>query len=120
MKMIRDSRTQTFTGYTAEKLATQFENAYIQDGVVYWKSNDRSPFEDMLTDFMEAGFISQENVDLTIAAKKEQDRAAIAEYIKAQANRSEEQIAEERAMARAAFGAGEKMVNIFTGETYYS
>ena len=27
MKMLRDSRTQTFTGYTAEKLATQFENA---------------------------------------------------------------------------------------------
>jgi len=118
--MRRDSRTQTFTGYTAEKIAENFANAYIQDGVVYWKTNDRSPFEDMLTDFMEAGFISQENVDLTIEAKKAQDKAAIAEYIKAQANRSEEQIAEERAMARAAFGAGEKMVNIFTGETYYS
>ena len=118
--MLRDSRTQTFTGYTAEKIAENFANAYIQDGVVYWKTNDRSPFEDMLTDFMEAGFISQENVDLTIEAKKAQDKAAIAEYIKAQANRSEEQIAEERAMARAAFGAGEKMVNIFTGETYYS
>ena len=118
--MRRDQRTQTFTGYTAEKIAENFANAYIQDGVVYWKTNDRSPFEDMLTDFMEAGFISQENVDLTIEAKKAQDKAAIAEYIKAQANRSEEQIAEERAMARAAFGAGEKMVNIFTGETYYS
>lgn len=118
--MRRDPRTQTFTGYSAEKLIAQFEDAYIQDGVVYWKSNDRSPFEDMLTDFMEAGFISQENIDLTVAAKKEQDRAAIAEYIKAQANRSEEQITEERAMARSAFGTGEKMVNIFTGETYYS
>ena len=118
--MLRDSRTQTFTGYTTEKLATQFKNAYIQDGVVYWKSNDRSPFEDMLTDFMEAGFISQENVNLTVAAKKAQDKAAIADYIKAQANRSEEQVAEEHAMARAAFGAGEKMVNIFTGETFYS
>ena len=118
--MRRDQRTQTFTGYTAEKIAENFAKAYIQDDVVYWKSNDRSPFEDMLTDFMEAGFISQENVDLTIEAKKAQDKAAIAEYIKAQANRSEEQIAEERAMARAAFGAGEKMVNIFTGETYYS
>lgn len=118
--MRKDPRTQTFTGYTAEKIAENFANAYIQDGVVYWKTNDRSPFEDMLTDFMEAGFISQENVDLTVAAKKAQDKAAIAEYIKAQSNRSEEQIAEERAMARAAFGAGEKMVNIFTGETYYS
>ena len=118
--MRRDSRTQTFTGYTAEKLATQFEKAYIQDGVVYWKSNDRSPFEDMLTDFMEAGFISQENVDLTVEAKSSQDKAAIADYIKAQANRTEEQIAEERFEARAAFGPGEKITNIFTGETFYS
>ena len=118
--MRRDSRTQTFTGYTAEKLATQFEGAYLKDGVVYWKSNDRSPFKDMLTDFMEAGFISQENVDLTVAAKKDQDRAAIFDYIQAQAKRTPEQIAEERFEARAAFGPGQKMVNVFTGETFYS
>ena len=118
--MIRDSRTQTFTGYTAEKIAENFAKAYVKDGVVYWKSNDRSPFEDMLTDFSEAGFITDVNVILSVQAKKEQDRAAIADYIKAQANRSEEQIAEERFEARAAFGPGEKVVNIFTGETFYS
>lgn len=118
--MRRDVRTNTFTGYTAEKLIAQFEQAYVSEGVVYWKSNDRSPFEDMLTDFMEAGFISQENVDLTVAAKKAQDRAAIAEYIAAQANRTEEQIAEERFEARAAMGEGVKMVNIFTGEEFWT
>ena len=118
--MRRDQRTQTFTGYTAEKIAENFAKAYIQDGVVYWKPDDRSPFEDMLTDFMEAGFISQENVDLTVEAKSTQDRAAIFDYIKAQANRTEEQIAEERFEARAAFGPGEKITNIFTGETFYS
>jgi len=118
--MRRDSRTQTFTGYAAEKIAENFADAYIQDDVVYWKSNDRSPFEDMLTDFMEAGFISQENVDLTVEAKSAQDRAAITEYIKAQSNRTEEQLAEERFEARAAFGPGEKITNIFTGETFYS
>lgn len=118
--MRRDSRTNTFTGYDADKLAAQFEEAYLKDGIVFWKSNDRSPFEDMLTDFMEAGFISQENVDLTVAAKKEQDRAAIAGYIVAQANRSEEQKAEELFEMRAAFGPGEKVVNIFTGEVSYT
>ena len=118
--MIRDSRTQTFTGYSAEKLEKNFEDTYIQDGVVLWKSNNRSPFEDMLTDFMEAGFISQENVELSVAAKKEQDRIAIAEYVKAQANRSEEEIAEERFEARAAFGPGQKIVNVFTGESFIS
>lgn len=118
--MRRDVRTNTFTGYTAEKIADNFAGAYLKDGVVFWKSNDRSPFEDMLTDFMEAGFITEENVTATVAAKKQQDREAIAAYIKAQANRSDEQIAEERAMARAAFGPGEKIVNVLTGETYYS
>ena len=117
--MRRDLRTQTFTGYTAEKIAENFAGAYVKDGVVYWKSNDRSPFEDMITDFMEAGFITEENVALTLKAKKEQDREAIAAYIKAQANRTPEQIAEERFEARAAFGAGEKVVNVITGETYY-
>lgn len=116
--MRRYPNTNTFTGYTVEKLTAQFEDAYVKDGVVYWKSNNRSPFEDMLTDFMEAGFITEENIKLTVAAKAEQDRKAIAEYIAAQSERSKEQIAEERAMARAAMGPGVDMVNIFTGEKY--
>lgn len=118
--MRRYPNTNTFTGYDADKLAKQFEEAYVKDGVVYWKSNNRSPFEDMLTDFMEAGFITEENIALTKKAKEEQDMEAIMSYIESQANRSEEQIAEERAEARAAFGPGEKIVNILTGETYYS
>ena len=118
--MRRDSRTKTFTGYSTAGIAANFADAYVKDGVVYWKSNDRCPFEDMLTDFMEAGFITDVEILLTLQEKKKQDREAIAAYIKSQANRSEEQIAEERMEVRAAFGAGEKVVNIFTGETYYA
>lgn len=118
--MRRNSRTQTFTGYSAAGVAANFDDAYVKDGVVYWKSNDRCPFEDMLTDFMEADFITDLELLLTLQEKKKQDHESIAAYIKAQANRTEEQIAEERFEARAAFGAGEKVVNIFTGEAYYS
>lgn len=117
--MRRDSRTQTFTGYTAEKIAENFDRAYVKDGVVYWKSNDRSPFEDMLTDFAEAGFISFVDIRRTLRAKEEQDRIAIEEYIKARANRTEEQKAEELFEMRAAFGKGEKVVNVITGEVTY-
>ena len=42
----------------------------------------------------------------------------INEYIKAQANRSEDQIREQRMEARAAFGPGETVVNVLTGERY--
>ena len=43
--MRRDSNTNTFTGYTAEKLAENFEGAYVKGGVCRWKSNDQVPFE---------------------------------------------------------------------------
>ena len=42
----------------------------------------------------------------------------LANYREAQRQRTQEQIAEERAEARAAMGPGVKMVNILTGETY--
>ncbi len=42
----------------------------------------------------------------------------LANYREAQRQRTPEQIAEERAEARAAMGPGVKMVNILTGETY--
>lgn len=116
--MRRDTKTQTYTGYTAEKLAENFADAYVKDGVVYWKSNDRTPFEDMVTDFAEAGFVGFESIELTNKARSEQNKAFMAEYTKAQSNRTQEQIAEERFEARAAMGAGVKMVNVFTGERY--
>lgn len=114
--MKRYSTTNTFTGYTAEKLAEQFEGAYLKDGVVYWKSNDRSPFEDMLTDFMEAGFITRENVDLTIAAKEAQDMAAIMDYI----NFREENGYSEEEKAEMKANGMEDAVCIFTGKKVFA
>ena len=111
-------RTNNYTGYSAEKLAENFANAYVQDGVVYWKSNDNVPFEDMLTDFADAGFIGRESIMLSEQARDAQNQAFFAKYREAQAERSPEQIAEERFEARAAMGPGVDMVNIFTGERY--
>lgn len=116
--MRRDSKNNTFTGYTAEKLAEQFETATVKGGVVRWNSNNQVPFEDMLTDFAEAGFIPFVTVGTSLEARDVDNKAFFAEYRKAQANRSEEQIREQRFEARAAMGPGVDMVNIFTGETY--
>jgi hypothetical protein len=44
----------------------------------------------------------------------------IAQYIAAQASRTQEQIAEQRAEARAAFGPGVEVVDVITGERYRS
>jgi hypothetical protein len=117
--MIRSKITNTFTGANAEKIAENYERTYYADGVVLWQSNDRVPFEDMLTDFAEAGFISFIDVRRSLEYKEKQDAEAIAEYIAARANRTQEQIEEERFEMRAAFGAGEKVVNVITGEVTY-
>jgi len=116
MKMRRDPKTQTFTGYDAEKLAENFDNAYLDNGVVRWKSNDRVPFEDMITDFAEAGFISSESIELSKEARSTETSAFLKEYAAAQAARTPEQIAEEQFEVRAAFGTGVEVVNVFTGE----
>jgi hypothetical protein len=80
----------------------------------------RPLMEDAMGELFNAGFATAKDVVETRKAREINDRRNIAAYIEAQANRSEEQIAEERFEARAAFGPGEKIVNIFTGETFYS
>ena len=116
MKMRRDPKTQTFTGYDADKLAKNFADAYVADGVVRWKSNDRVPFEDMITDFVEAGFINSESIELSKEARSTETSALLKEYAAAQAARTPEQIAEEQFEMGAAFGPGVEVVNIVTGE----
>ena len=95
--------------------ATFAEGAY-QDahGVWRWKSNDRVPFDDML----ELNNISPEVRAKCKAARDADNNVFFEQYRKAQAQRSPEQIAEERAQARAAFGPGHSLVNIISGERY--
>ena len=116
-KMRRNTKTQTFTGYDADKLAENFANAYVDsNGVVRWKSNDRVPFEDMVTDFAEAGFVGKSAITLSELARQADTSAFLAEYATAQANRTPEQIAEEQFEMQAAFGPGVEVVNVFTGQ----
>lgn len=88
----------------------------LRDGVPYWKTNGRVP----PWDIVQLWAANDKPVDEEAASKArdEQQRQFIAEYRKAQARRTPEQIEEERAMARAAHGPGVEMVNVFTGERY--
>lgn len=88
----------------------------VENGIMTWDSNGRVPFDDMLRAAAELG----ENIDFdACAAKRDADNAEFLKgYMKAQAERTPEQIAEERFEARAAMGPGVEMVNIFTGERY--
>ena len=115
--MIRTGTDKTFTGYSRETVIAKFSQSYFDDnGVRRWNVNNNIPFEDMLTDWLDLGLITQREVTASGDTRRAEEKAVIAEYFKRQAARSDEQIAEERAMAKAALG--DDVVNIITGERY--
>lgn len=90
--------------------------ASFVDGVMRWNSNDRVPPEEYVDMAIKEGYpVDKAKCD---AARSVDLKAFLASYRKAQAERSPEQIAEQRMEARAAMGEGVKMVNIITGEKY--
>ena len=82
--------------------------------VVRWNSNDRIPFGDMLSEFATAGWISVQTVKNSLAQRKIEDRISIENYRKNYKGPSQEEMFE----ARAAFGAGARVYNVFTGTSY--
>ena len=95
-----------------------FENATVIDGVVRWTSNNRVPPTEYVEAFLTAGLITTEVANASEDARNADLTAFLADYAQAQAERTPEQIAEERFEARAAIGEGVEMVNVFTGERY--
>lgn len=98
----------------AEAAAEAFRNqAYVVDGVVRWKSNDRIPHDDML-EKME--YIGCEFDRIKSNEVRDQEVAVeLAELRKQKYTPSEEELNE----MRAAFGAGATVVNVLTGEKIY-
>ena len=91
------------------------------DGAVGWIMKDgefRPLMSDAVAELHDAGYISSITVEATRIARDRYVQRTLAEYAVAQQNRTPEQIAEQRAEARAAMGPGVEMVTILTGETY--
>lgn len=81
--------------------------------VVRWNSNNQVPFDDMLTNFLLADLIDQDNWLASINAREAEAKKSIQEYV---ANRQKYGYSdEEKFEMRAAFG-NEKVVDIFTGK----
>ncbi|ELP5902300.1 hypothetical protein QTV49_004329 [Vibrio vulnificus] len=94
-----------------EKLISLVEDTEVLDsGAIIWKTSKNCVPMDYFRD-----------LDiLPPAVQKEaisaQDKEAIQAYIESQRNRTPEQIAEEEASMRAAFGKGTTVVNVLTGK----
>ena len=74
--------------------------------------------KEQVKELFEAGLITEVTVKKTIIADEKYKADFFAEYIKNQANRTQEEINEQRFEARAAMGSGVEMINIITGEKY--
>ena len=94
---------------------------HIQDGACGWLMSDgefRPLMSDAMQELKDAGLVDTQTVTRTAVARDIHNTAFLKEYRIAQLNRSAEQIREERFEALAAYGPGETVVNIITGEQY--
>lgn len=85
----------------------------LEEGVMFWKSNNRVPPEDMVKLAVDQGF----DVDVTMCneVRDAEMNAFLTEYRKNRANGPTD---EERFEARAAFGSGVELVNAVTGHKW--
>ena len=99
----------------------------IKDNVFGWEFMEgfdgnyehRPLMEDAMGELFNAGYATSKDVVATRKAREINDRRNIEAYIEGRKNMSEEAKAEELFEMRAAFGEGEKVVNVITGEITY-
>ena len=93
----------------------------FRDGAAGWLMEDgefRPLMDDAMEELHSAGLVSDDCVSITRDQRDEYVEQSLREYRVAQLQRSPEQIAEERLEALAAYGPGETVVNIITGEQF--
>ena len=119
MKKGTGTAMRTKTGYTPDKLVNyRIDDAVTnpETKVITWTSNGRCPMDDMTTDWYNLGIITEAEKAATDAARENMNDVFINEWKASRNNRTAEEIAEERFEMRAAFGPGETVVNVITGE----
>jgi hypothetical protein len=90
------------------------KNVSVKNNVVRWISSGHVPFEDMLQRMVDDGFITREQLHVSITQRETDVELSLARYRKAQENHvhSDEELYE----MRAAFGKGAVVVNAITGK----
>jgi len=93
----------------------------FRDGAAGWLMENgefRPLMADAMKELHDAGLVSADCVAITRDQRDEYVEQSLREYRIAQAQRTPEQRAEERFEALAAYGPGETVVNIITGEQF--
>lgn len=101
------------------RLRAEFADTYIDHvGAVRWLSSLNAVPGDIMLFWQSEGLVSGNTVDITTTSREEDNARAVEAYIVARNNMTDEQKAEEAYEIKAAYGPGEKVVNIFTGERW--
>jgi len=96
-----------------------WQDAYVDTaGIIRWSSNHRIPFPDMLMNFLSAGLATVDTVAASITQRRQEDAASLQAYVTR--NRGRRLSLEEQFDMRAAYGAGQRVVNVLTGDEYVS
>lgn len=93
-------------------------NTYFDDDAIRWTSSGNAVPEDIMYFWRDEGLVGDTEIEATERARSDDLTSTIANYRKARANMTEEQKAEEAYERRSAFGPGETVVDIITGERY--
>jgi hypothetical protein len=116
---MKESTKMSETNKSQISAIADWNDSYIDiGGICRWKSNDHVPFDDMLQSFVDASLLAEIVMEDSTIVRIADDQKFFAEYRESQANRTSEQIAEERFEARAAMGAGVEMINVISGEKW--
>ncbi len=96
-----------------EKFATDI---YYDGLAIRWKSSGNVVPEDIMDFWFVEGLVTADEVTISNRARMQDLEETMRRYRKAQANRTEEAKAEEAYELRAAFGEGETVIDLLTGE----
>lgn len=104
-----DSRDQILINRYSREFDTE---AYVGNGVVRWRSNNQVPPAEVLNYFVQAG--KEFDLEKSTQAREKEYEEFIKQYKKNMVayTPSEEDLAE----MRSAFGSGETVVNVITGQ----
>ncbi len=97
---------------------------HIQDGVYGWffpETGEHRPFdEEQMQSLIDAGYATHDNAVYTSVAKEKADQEFFRRYREQKANQTVEERAEYLAELRSEYGQGETIVDVITGEKFYT
>ena len=116
----------TFVGKPKPEVIRQFkEDAYVKEGIVRWSKSNNIPPKDFLYDWADLGLIKHSDIEVNEEQRSVDTTAFLDDYIKRQERFKkedpegwEESRREMAFEARAAYGPGERVTNIITGDSF--